>query len=230
MAQFWQAKYITLFSEHGVEVVQVLPTLEPYLWLNHSDEYYRSFEFVITDETAAKGTPACLDPERIVSRFGAPDETFACGSNTVRVYRHGQMRDCFPQFFDFRKSGAEATFLAAELPIQVGAVAGQSRVAEGCAPGHVTYGPYTRLYPGAYRGRIYYEAKAATSQETVGKWDVLLQRRGRNIVVQKGRLTDQSDGITFAFETDSDCVVEVRTFYSGAGKLIVHKLTLQRTR
>jgi hypothetical protein len=100
MAQYWQAKYFSLFSRQGVQVVQVKPSLLPFLWMNHRDWYQRPFEFIITDETAAKETPGYqmtfyLDPKRIVSRFGPPDETFTCGSNTVRVYKNGRLHGCF---------------------------------------------------------------------------------------------------------------------------------------
>jgi hypothetical protein len=237
LAQYWQAKYISLFSRQGMQVVQVKPSLLPFLWLNHRNWYQRPFEFIITDETAAKKTLEYkagfyLDPERIAARFGPPDETFTCGSNTVRVYKDGRLNGCFPQFLDFRKPGAEVTFHAAQLPGEVGTAAGESRVAEGCAAGYVTDGSYTLLYPGAYRCRIYYEAKAAASEAAVGKWDVVLDRRGHKdyLIVQEGPLSPQSDCVEFEFEADSTSVAEVRTFYSGAGRLMVYKLTLQRMR
>jgi hypothetical protein len=235
MAQYWQAKYLSFFSRDGVQVVQVTPALEPFLWINHRDWYYRPFQFIITDETAAKETLGYqvtfyLDPKRIVSRFGPPDETFTCDSNTVRVYRDGRLHGCFPNYVDLSKPGAEATFLAVQLPGQVGADAGESRVAEGCAAGYVTYGPYTLLYPGVYRGRIDYEAKAASSGQAVGEWDVVLKRRGGKEIVQKGPLSPQSDCVEFEFEVGSTSVAEIRTFYAGAGRLIVHRLTLQRER
>jgi len=236
LAQYWQAKYFSLFSRQGVQVVQVTSSLQPHLWVNHRDWYQRPFEFIMTDEAVKqrpdRKTDFYLAPERIVSMCGPPDETFTCGSNTVRVYRNNRLHDCLPQFFDFRKPGAEAVFHAMQLPSEVGTVAGESRVAEGCAAGYVTDGPYTPLYPGAYRGRIYYEAKPAASEAAVGKWDVVLARRGHAdyLIVQEGPLSPQSDFIEFEFEADSACVAEVRTFYSGAGRLTVHKMTLQRVR
>ena len=139
----------------------------------------------------------------------------------MRVYKDDRLRDCFPPLADFHKAGAPATFYAAQLPSQVGAVAGESLVAERCAAGYVTYGPYAELFPGAYRGRIDYEAKAASPEEAVGKWDLVLERPGRKdfLTVLKGPLSPESACIEFGFETDSACLVEVRTFYTGAGRL-----------
>jgi hypothetical protein len=237
LAQYWQAKYLSFFSRQGVQVVQVTSSLQPFLWENYPDSYQRPFEFIITDETAAKQRPDYktayyLDAERIVARFGPPDETFTCGTNTVRVYKDDRLHGCFPQFAELRKPGARVTFNAAQLPSQVGTVTGSSRVAEGCAAGYVTYGPYMQLLPGAYRGRIDYEATAASSEEAAGKWDVVLERpAGKNYrVVQKGLLSPQSACIEFGFEADSASVAEVRTFYDGTGRLTVHQLTLQRLR
>ena len=237
LAQYWQARYFSFFSRQGVQAAQVTSLLQPFLWDKYPDSYQRPFEFVITDEAAAKRTPGYktayyLDPERIVATFGPPDETFTCGSNTVRVYKDDRLRDCFPPLADFRKTGVQAAFYAAQLPSQVGAVARESRVAEGCAAGYVTYGPYTELFPGAYRGRIYYEAKAASLEETAGKWDLVLERPGRKdfLTVLNGPLSPESACVEFGFEADSACMVEVRTFYTGAGRLTVHKLTLERTR
>ncbi len=152
LAQYWQARYLSFFSRQGVQVAQVTSSLQPFLWDKYPDSYQRPFRFIITDGTAAKRTPGYktayyLDPERIAARFGPPDETFACGTNTVRVYKDGRLRDCFPPLADFGKAGAQAVFYAAQLPGQVGAVAGESRVAEGCAAGYVTYGPYAESSP-----------------------------------------------------------------------------------
>ncbi len=237
LAQYWQARPVSFFSRQGVQVDQVTSSLQPFLWDIYPHSYQRPFQFIITDEAAAKRTPEYktayyLDAERIVARFGPPDETFTCGTNTVRVYKDDRLRDRFPPLADFHKAGAPVTFYAAQLPSQVGAVAGESFVAERCAAGYVTYGPYAELFPGAYRGRIYYEAKAASLEEAVGKWDLVLERPGRKdfLTALNGPLSPDSACIEFGFETDSACLVEVRTFYTGAGRLLVHKLTLQRVR
>ena len=113
-------------------------SLQPFLWENYPDSYQRPFTFIITDETAAKKTPDYkiayyLDAERIVARFGPPDESFTCGTNTVRVYKDDRLHGCFPQLADLRKPGAQATFNAAQLPSQVGTVTGSSQVRAACA-------------------------------------------------------------------------------------------------
>jgi hypothetical protein len=136
MAQYWQARYFSFFSRQGVQVAQVTSPLQPFLWDNYPDSYQRPFEFIITDETMAKKTPDYrtafyLDAEPIVARFGPPDETFTCGTNTVRVYRDGRLHGCFSQLANLRKPGAQATFNAAQLPSQVGTVTSSSRAAEG---------------------------------------------------------------------------------------------------
>ena len=69
LAQYWQAKSLSFFSRQGVQVVQVTSSLQPFLWDNYPDSYQRPFEFIITDEAAAKRTPELQD--RLLPRPGA---------------------------------------------------------------------------------------------------------------------------------------------------------------
>jgi hypothetical protein len=228
-AQYWQATPFSLFSKEGVQVVALTSRLEPFLWATHRDWFQRPCQFIITDETKKHVLWNYLRGDRIVSKFGPPDDIFTSGTNTVRVYENGRVQ--FPEFV-LSRSGAEAVFPASWLRGQIGAVAGTDRVAEGCAAGCLTFGPYTQLSPGAYRGRILYDAQTPAGDPSAGKWDLFIRipERKEELIVKEGQLSPQENTIEFAFEISSPSLVGIRTYFAGIGKLTVHKLVLQRVR
>lgn len=112
---------------------------------------------------------------------------------------------------------------AYQMDSQVGTVQGHSRVAmEGTSPGALTYGPYASMKPGKYLVTIEYR-----SQGNTGFWDVVTDRRGlekANIPNSRGALADITTTINLPDGAEG---FQVRTFYSGTGRLIVLSLRLQ---
>lgn len=84
MANYWQARPVTLFSKMGLVVVQVDPDLKPFRILNNSDGYRDEFDFVIVSNDFEPGH--WMDRKIVINKFGEPASTFFCGKSEVMIY------------------------------------------------------------------------------------------------------------------------------------------------
>jgi hypothetical protein len=113
---------------------------------------------------------------------------------------------------------------APRLPSSVGSVEDARRVATiGMHAGYLTYGPDVMVAPGRYKVTIKYE-----SEGEVGSWDVVSIAK----VLAKGSISDsQGEAAEIVVTVDvpngaND--VQVRTFYTGHGRLAVESLTIDQ--
>ena len=90
VAQYWQARPLSMLSQHGLNVVQVNRDLSPYLWINNTAWYNIQPEFVVVDLTQPVDHPSRLDEALLVERFGQPDTTFECEESRVLVYTRAE--------------------------------------------------------------------------------------------------------------------------------------------
>lgn len=112
---------------------------------------------------------------------------------------------------------------ADQLDSQVGTVEGHARVAtEGTSHGALTYGPYASMDAGKYQVTIQYQSQGET-----GVWDVVSDRTS----LVKGPIPDSRGAIADITTTinlpDGAEGFQVRTFYSGHGRLTVFSLRLE---
>lgn len=87
IAQYWQARPISMLTQNELEVVQVTGDLSPFHWVNNPAGYDMQPEFAVIDLSLPKDHPFRLDEDLITSRFGPPDAIFQCDRNKVLVYR-----------------------------------------------------------------------------------------------------------------------------------------------
>lgn len=98
-------------------------------------------------------------------------------------------------------------------------------------PGHLTFGPYTRIIPGNYEFKIYFSSPGMQS-ENVGKWDVV-HGVGTKLL-STGELNGTDDmlkvvpGILEIEEGEKILDLEIRTYVFGNKALRIHKITIQR--
>ncbi|GAB4206937.1 MAG: hypothetical protein OHK0022_34590 [Roseiflexaceae bacterium] len=93
LADYWQAKYISMLSHHGLRVVQLNTALRPWHWINNLHWYAQPFDFVMIDH--AQLPEFRLDRRLVIERFGPPDDSFSCGSSEILVYHSVQFREQF---------------------------------------------------------------------------------------------------------------------------------------
>lgn len=100
MANYWQARPVTLLSKTGLVVVQVDPDLKPFRILNNSDGYRDDFDFVIISNNMQPGY--WMDRNIVLSKFGQPASTFFCEKSEILVYNREsdtQIKNHFDAFF-----------------------------------------------------------------------------------------------------------------------------------
>jgi hypothetical protein len=104
MANYWQARPVTLFSKTGLVVVQVDPTLAPFRILNNSDGYADLFDFVIISNDPRYGY--WMDRDFVLEKFGSPASTFFCEQSEILVYNRKedtQIRNHFEAYFQTKR-------------------------------------------------------------------------------------------------------------------------------
>lgn len=86
IAEYWNAKYITMFSRENVRVYTVFNNLAPWYHVSNENWYYvdgkgkygnPEFEFVIADK---------LDKQKIMERLGEPIDSVIC-LDDIKVYK-----------------------------------------------------------------------------------------------------------------------------------------------
>ncbi len=134
-------------------------------------------------------------------------------------------------------SVTKTTYLASELPSQVGQIQNNNRVAIETvdSAGFITYGPYAALEPGLYQFKITYSSQSPSSQ-TIGYWDVVMQLSTSIKELKSGLIYGTDGELSYIEKTfsvskeNSNGKVEIRSFYNGIGDLTVKKLDINRVR
>lgn len=234
LAQYWQARQISMLSRAGLDVVAVGSNLSIYHWINNLYWYdHNDFDFVMID-------PSMPDFMRftradVISRFGQPSDEFDCGGTNILTYTDPQNHVAFrsqfknnPALIRLKNAGESTTYPANLLNSQVGTLVGHTRTISDSNPsGFLTYGPYVHLLEGAYQFELAYSASAPSSH-----WDVSISSpTGQPVILQKGELEPAKAGrVTNSFVLDQEAFVEIRAFYGGIGELSVQDITLKRLR
>ncbi len=86
IAQFWQARPLTLLGRSDLHVAQVNRDLSPYRWVNSSADFEIAPQFAVIDQSLPAEHPERLDESLLVERFGEPDATFQCEQSKILVY------------------------------------------------------------------------------------------------------------------------------------------------
>lgn len=86
--------------------------------------------------------------------------------------------------------------------------------------GIFTYGPYVKLAAGEYKITLNYEL----SKNAGASFDIVTDK-GKKLLY-KGNLLPSQKQINHKIKLDKSCEIEVRTFYSGKGDLMVKQLTI----
>jgi hypothetical protein len=235
IAQYRQARPITLLSKMGITLVQVDPEIHPFRWENNSDWYNDDFYFILVDKPETI-TSFSIHKETVTDRFGPPQATYSCEQMEILVYNRSSDTEFNRQFNNVIgnsllpvSSDFDKTYSAISLPSQVGLVEGNVRVAiDGSSKGFLTYGPYVELPIGRYFFQINYKAEQS-SQNVVGTWDVSLFVDGKPKTLLNGEIIPNKESISGYFEVnEKNSKVEVRTYYNGSGKLAISKLNIRK--
>lgn len=126
IAQYWQAKPISMLTQASLKVVQVNRDLSPMHWINNLAWYEIEPEFAIIDLSLSAEHDFRLDEALIISRYGEPDVTFQCDHSKVLVYQdaHSQFRTLFkntlPTYKNLRRPPWRLWFVAHKTDVNFG--------------------------------------------------------------------------------------------------------------
>ncbi len=84
ISDYWNAKYITFFSNNQLLINQYTSELEEYYWINNKNNYknndeYLIYNFIITNR---------LNESKILEFIGIPDFKEKCGENNIWIYKN----------------------------------------------------------------------------------------------------------------------------------------------
>lgn len=216
LADYWVAKRERFLSEGRLAMVPVLADGSFFRWIA-SDRWF----------TALAADPPTylvlrqLDAAALAKRFGPPDRELDCGEQ-VWIYSAGLPLPDVPP----RLPADGVILMAAELPSMTGRAEGTARVAQQGQDeaGFLSYGPYLSLPAGRYEVRLRY-----LSEGTGHRWDVV--KGGARQHLAGGPLpatADAVDTVSVVLDLpDGATDLEVRTVYSGAGRLELYDVQVR---
>ena len=88
IANYWDAKFIQVFSKRNLTVAQYWDVLAPMKWITTQDYYRDTYDFAIISTNASQ--PFTLSQELIVKKYGKPMSSTTCGTRIVLVFHHGE--------------------------------------------------------------------------------------------------------------------------------------------
>jgi hypothetical protein len=140
--------------------------------------------------------------------------------SATRIDRPGQDFSIY-EFLIIRSS--PLVIPGAKLPSAVGVAEGNARIAvEGTKPGHLTFGAFATASRGSYEIVLRYSAEG-----DVGSWDIT----STGTILAKGSIPNTGGSTTDLIRTidlpEDTQKLEVRTFYSGHGRLVVESLSIK---
>lgn len=235
IAQYWQARPLTLLSEAGVRAAPVGDRLIPFHWVNSLADFRRSFDFALVDTTTFPPAYRISEPF-LRAEFGPPAAVAIC--DTDRILAYNRPADAvfsvylrhLPQLLAFDRPGARAELSPALMAGELGENVGLARRAAPDSRGLLVVGPPLLLAPGSYMFRIDYAA-AGTGGARPGYWDVLASSAGgRAQVLSSADLPAVGRTVRGVFVLDKPAEVEIRVIYEGRGALTVEALQVERLR
>jgi len=88
MANYWDAKYIQVFSKRNIVLAQHWDVLAPMKWITTQDYYRDTYDFAIISTNASP--PFTLSQDLIVKTYGEPQTSTTCGTRIVLVFQQGE--------------------------------------------------------------------------------------------------------------------------------------------
>ncbi|GGP25443.1 hypothetical protein [Silvimonas amylolytica] len=174
VADYWNARVVTVLSEHHFPVTAYLSNMRPYFWMSHIGQlihperypgYYYNFVLLRQDEPGAEMgfTDGAIRPQ-----LPAGGETYTCPQTGTHIlFFKDDTLNVFiqktQQLFLFEEGlGGALEMPASTLNGNVGTVVGQTRHADSqhADPGYMMFGPYIDLLPGKYRIAVDYDNKS----------------------------------------------------------------------
>lgn len=90
IAQYWDAKYIQMFSRQPISLAQYRPDFTRHEWITSERYFAEAYDFAIIAEDG--GAQFKLPENKLAAINGEPAERIACGNRTLLIYGPGKLR------------------------------------------------------------------------------------------------------------------------------------------
>lgn len=156
------------------------------------------------------------------------NDMIVCQTNSNLSHHNGPSLQFKPSYYS-----QTMTWQGAQLPTQVGKIdlVSQSIISNQNA-GVLSYGPYVKLPIGQYSFELSYSSSLA-SNIIVGTWDMVVNIKDEKPVMignLMGTKNQKSvvNGVFSINQQHADQLLEIRSFFLGAGEMTIHSMKLQK--
>jgi hypothetical protein len=228
IAQYWDAKYIQVFSKLKINLAQHIENLEEHRWITSSKFYKKNYDFAIISENA--NPPYKISYRKLAEINGEPESTIFCGDKKILIYGQGKLR--------VRKivnPGDSYRWKACQLPTVIGThtIECQSEKKDPAQAGYLTFGPYEALPAGKYFFEIEYLSSKDIS-DIAGIWDIVIALPTEAKIIAEGDLSGTNNKINkisgfFTLEQKYDMDrIEIRTLAYKDGVMRLDYIKIKR--
>ena len=228
IAQYWDAKPISVLSKQNLNIAQVNNDLRYYNWITSTAFHREAYDFAVIDQNS-KGN-YLLDESKIKRINGSPIYETLCSDDwKIIVYPKNALHTT-PKFLLQQSYKIDAC----ELPSRIGERLSDCSISsDSNETGYVTFGPYLPLPAGRYKAEILFSSDSPIG-ERVGHWDIVLALPNRLLKITNGVFNGTKsikETVTIDFSISQqyhDRSIEIRNFSQTGGALRIYQLTLQR--
>jgi hypothetical protein len=246
LSGYWEAKYYTMLSRANLRIYQLTPHGEIMHWDSNIDWYsgrkgllYDEPRYTFLVQDPNKEYDIQLDLAYVGDRYGPPTKIEKCDDVDVWIYTGDNQRSLRWLVQDglasigeghspLDKRGGRVVVPASALFSQTGKRDGTSRVADPTeASGYLIFGPYYSVHTGRYLFELSYHLDASP-QVPRSEWDVYIQGPGP---LAEGTLDPNEQTLRATVDVPGNLdgmKVEMRVYYPGGGRLVIHNVAIER--
>lgn len=233
IAQYWQARPISMLSQRNLKAVSVRQDLSVWHRMNSIAWYKRDVDFAVVDHSPS-GNIFGFSAETLTKRFGQPTAIFRCEDSEVYVYNRPEdiaFRSAMRRqvlYLDFRNQPDHAvSILGSEFTGRVGTSSGEVRVATAAEKGYIVMSDWLQFDSGRYVLEIDYDTDLV-----VNPGFVELSGRSREGEIE---LTGGGLGLAlgsrqaqFQFATNEPTGVQIQLYTNGNGRFELQEIRIRR--
>ena len=231
---YWDAKYISILSKHGVKISQVKVNFDPDIWINNP-YWYERFppKFVLFDPNARFE----LGMDFIINRFGYPEEIINCETRELWFYDRSDdqpFQSYFqnhPDIVNWYQPVAHDTIPASLWPNELSTIQGSSLISDNQS-GYISSGQLSFYPPGRYQINLLYQYMGTSQDAQIGELSVRLTSidpEAPEPVWYKEPILLHKSVATISLETTEYSHILITVFFEGKGVLRLDRFDLNKT-
>jgi hypothetical protein len=227
-ASYWNAGVISVLSSKSVVVSAInIAELKPFYWISSKRWYepttYAGDSFILLNDIESE----VIDRQKLAAYLGDPKSTLRFSNYEVLVYNFNISAKLpgWPMLI-----GDTTEIYGQQLPSQIGFEYNNFKKVneDSNYNGIFTYGPYIRLERGEYSIQLHYYSTGNNNQ-----WDLGYPEDEAWRKISEGTLNESNTILDIPLIIDVSkeySPIELRTFYTGKGDLIIEKIVVTKNK